>query len=132
MKIYCLLQLLFLAVTAEESESPNIIVILSDDQGYGDVGAYWKPTESDTPNIDALARRGLRFTDFHSGAARCTPSRAALLTGRLGIRTGVVQNFDVDAKGGLPAEEETVADVLKRGGYSTYMIGRSYALRNVF
>lgn len=63
--------------------------------------------------MDALAARGLRLTDMHAGASVCTPSRAALLTGRYGLRTGVITNFWTDAMGGLPQTEHTVADLLR-------------------
>ncbi|XP_062507796.1 arylsulfatase G-like [Corticium candelabrum] len=78
----------------------------------------------ETPHIDSLARNGLRLTDFHVGASVCTPSRAALLTGRLGLRTGVVRNFDVKAEFGLPRNETTIAEMLKAVNYSTGMIGK--------
>src|SRR3954449_1147830 len=67
---------------------PNIIIILADDLGYGDLGCYGHPTIR-TPNIDQMAREGLRFTDYYSGQCYCTPSRAALMTGRLAIRSGM-------------------------------------------
>ena len=73
---------------------------------------------------DKLAASGLRFTDFHVGASVCTPSRAALLTGRLGLRTGIVHNFGPASRGGLPVSEITLAAHLKRGGYHTAMIGK--------
>ena len=64
-----------------------------------------------------------RLTDFHAGASVCTPSRASLLTGRLGLRTGVIHNFDPESLGGLPLNETTLAEVLKGNGYTTGMIG---------
>ena len=67
---------------------PNVVLILSDDSGWGDLGVNWAPNVGNTPYLDAMASEGLRLTDFHAGASVCTPSRAALLTGRLGLRTG--------------------------------------------
>ena len=102
---------------------PNIIVILADDFGWGDVGAFWHET-ADTPNLDKLAESGVRLTDFHAAASVCAPSRASLLTGRLGLRNGVVRNFEPESVGGLPLTEVTLAEMFKEGGYQTGMIGR--------
>eukprot|EP00118_Oscarella_pearsei_P000886 m.6060 g.6060 ORF g.6060 m.6060 type:complete len:526 (+) comp14847_c0_seq1:152-1729(+) len=102
---------------------PNFVLLFADDFGWGDVGANWDETK-ETPNLDRLAASGIRFTDFHAGASVCTPSRASLLTGRLGLRTGVVKNFGPASKYGLPLNETTVAEMLKSAGYSTGMIGK--------
>jgi hypothetical protein len=75
------------------SNPVNIVIFFGDDWGYGDIGANWDATKGLTPHLDQLAAEGKRFTDFHVGSSVCTPSRAALLTGRLGLRTGVVRNF---------------------------------------
>src|ERR671930_626452 len=84
---------------------PNIIIILADDLGYGDLGCYGHPTIQ-TPNLDRMAREGMRFTDFYSAAEVCTPSRAALLTGRLPPRSGMCDDarrvLFPDSAGGLP------------------------------
>jgi arylsulfatase A len=112
------------------AESPNIIIILADDLGYGDLGCYGHPTIR-TPNIDRMAAEGLRFTDFYAGQSYCTPSRAALLTGRLAVRSGVAGRagpglhvFYPKDKGGLPTDEITIARALKTKGYSTACIGK--------
>ena len=88
MKIYLLLFASFLVSTpATFAVRPNVVMLLSDDLGYQDVGCYDGPVR--TPAIDSLAADGVRFTDFYSGCAVCSPSRATLLTGRHHIRTGV-------------------------------------------
>ena len=106
---------------------PNIVVILADDLGYGDLGCYGHPTIR-TPHLDRMAREGARFTEFYSAAEVCTPSRAALLTGRYPIRSGMCHNqFRVlrnNSTGGLPHGEVTLAETLKQHGYSTACIGK--------
>ncbi|KFW66837.1 Arylsulfatase G, partial [Pygoscelis adeliae] len=102
---------------------PNFIVILADDAGWGDLGANWAETK-ETPHLDELAAEGTRFVDFHSAASTCSPSRASLLTGRLGARNGVTHNFAVTSVGGLPLNETTLAEVLREAGYSTGAIGK--------
>eukprot|EP00079_Xenopus_tropicalis_P016967 XP_004916396.2 PREDICTED: arylsulfatase G [Xenopus tropicalis] len=108
----------------DDTKKPNFIVILADDIGWGDLGANLPELESHTPNLDAVAAGGLRFEDFHSAASTCSPSRASLLTGRLGARTGVTHNFAVQSVGGLPLNETTLAEVLKKSGYTTGLIGK--------
>ncbi|XP_010187553.1 PREDICTED: arylsulfatase G [Mesitornis unicolor] len=102
---------------------PNFIIILADDVGWGDLGANWAETK-ETPHLDELAAEGTRFVDFHSAASTCSPSRASLLTGRLGVRNGVTHNFAVTSLGGLPLNETTLAKVLREAGYSTGAIGK--------
>ncbi|XP_066188477.1 arylsulfatase G [Sylvia atricapilla] len=105
------------------SRQPNFIVILADDVGWGDLGANWAETK-ETPHLDQLAAEGTRFVDFHSAASTCSPSRASLLTGRLGLRNGVTHNFAISSLGGLPLNETTLAEVLRGAGYSTGAIGK--------
>lgn len=118
--------LLFLAmpVQAKERRPPNIVIILADDLGYGDIGAYGQKSIR-TPNIDRLAREGVKLTDFYAAANICTPSRAGLLTGRYPIRTKlgheVIQAKDTN---GLPLEEVTLAEALKPKGYVSGIIGK--------
>ncbi len=106
---------------------PNIIIIFADDLGYGDLGIYGHPTIS-TPYLDAMASEGIRFTQFYTGAPVCTPSRAALLTGRLPVRSGMADDrirvIFPPSKGGLPASEITMAEALKEQGYATAIIGK--------
>src|SRR5512146_308105 len=79
-----------LAMGALPPRRPNVIVILADDLGYGDLGCYGN-TYNSTPHLDALARGGVRFTDFHSNGAVCSPTRAALMTGRYQQRCGITE-----------------------------------------
>ena len=107
-----------------ETESPNIVIILTDDLGYGDVGAYGA-TRIRTPNIDALAADGLLFRQGYASANICTPSRAGLLTGRYAIRAGLGwQVITAESEHGLPAGEETIGELAQRGGYATLFIGK--------
>ena len=104
---------------------PNIVLIMADDLGYGDLSCYGS-TFINTPNIDALAKTGIRFTDYHSNGAVCSPTRAALMTGRYPQRTGVegVITAHNHRAVGLPLEEVTIAEVLKDAGYATAMFGK--------
>ena len=107
-----------------ETEAPNIIMIFTDDQGYADLSSYGA-TEYRTPHIDALAKNGIRFTNFYVPATVCTPSRAALLTGRYPIRADLHEAvlFPFSTKGMLP-EEYTMAEMLKDVGYQTASVGK--------
>ena len=109
-----------------EFEQPNIILIMADDLGYGDIGSYGN-NEILTPSLDKLASEGLRFTDFHSNGSICSPTRAALLTGRYQQRSGI--QGVIYARGdtrqtGLAIEELTFADYLKSVGYKTGIVGK--------
>lgn len=123
-----LLFVVFLSRPAPAARPPNIVIILADDLGYGDLGCYGHPTIR-TPNLDRMAGEGLRFTDFYVAACVCTPSRAALLTGRLPIRNGMAGSearrviYSKDT-GGLPSEEITIASALKTKGYATMCVGK--------
>uniref|UniRef100_A0A8C9TB19 Arylsulfatase A n=1 Tax=Scleropages formosus TaxID=113540 RepID=A0A8C9TB19_SCLFO len=112
--------LLFLGLDA----LPNFVLLFADDLGYGDLGSYGHPS-SQTPNLDKLAANGLRFTDFYCTSPACSPSRAALLTGRYQTRSGVYPGvFYPGSRGGLPLNETTLAEVLKPLGYATAIIGK--------
>ena len=115
----------FVALTAE-AQRPNFVIIFADDLGYGDLGCYGHPTIK-TPQLNRMAQEGMRFTQFYSAAEVCTPSRAGLLTGRLPPRNGMCGNRRVlfpNSKGGLPADEVTIAELLKQQGYATACIGK--------
>lgn len=118
---------LFSCVGVHAAESPNIVIIFADDMGYGDLGAYGHPTIR-TPNLDQMADEGMRFTQFYAAASVCTPSRAALLTGRLPIRSGMAGGearvLFPDSVNGLPAEEITIAEALREQGYATAAVGK--------
>jgi arylsulfatase A-like enzyme len=100
---------------------PNLVIILADDLGYGDVGAYGSERIA-TPNIDALAAHGVRFTEGYVTAAVCSPSRAGLMTGRYQERFGY--DFNDSSRTGLPLTETTLGERLKRAGYATGAIGK--------
>jgi arylsulfatase A len=114
-------------MTAAAERTPNLVILFADDLGYGDLCCYGHPSIK-TPNLDRMALEGLRFTDFYSAAPVCTPSRAALMTGRLPIRIGMCgvarHVLFPDSKGGLPASEITVAEALKTKGYATACVGK--------
>jgi arylsulfatase A len=115
------------------AEKPNIILIMADDLGYGDIECYGSKTIK-TPNIDALAKGGMKFADYHSNCPVCSPTRAALLTGRYQHRSGI--EGVVYAKGparetGLALEETTFAEVLKERGYATALFGKWHLGYNV-
>jgi arylsulfatase A len=126
--VFCLLSLLLCVrvIVAAPPPKANVIVIFADDLGYGDLGCYGSPTIR-TPHLDRMAAEGLRFTDFYSASEVCTPSRAALLTGRYPIRSGMCGSRRVlfpNSKGGLPPEEITIAEALRDQGYATAHIGK--------
>jgi arylsulfatase A len=102
---------------------PNIIIILSDDQGYADVGCYGA-RDLDTPNLDRMAREGIRFTDFYVAQPVCSASRAALLTGCYPNRIGILGALNPGSKHGIPASEKTLAELLKPRGYATAIYGK--------
>ncbi|MFI3330378.1 MAG: sulfatase-like hydrolase/transferase [Rikenellaceae bacterium] len=114
------------AFTSEAKKAqPNVIVIMSDDMGYGDFGCYGN-TYHKTPNIDLLAQKGAKFTDFHSNGALSSPTRAAFMTGRYQQRSGI--EGVVSAEGhrdvGLDTSNQTIAKLLKANGYNTAMYGK--------
>jgi arylsulfatase A len=123
----CAFLCLAAALPTLAARPPNIVLILADDLGYGDLGCYGHPTIR-TPNLDRMAAQGMRFTDFYSAAEVCTPSRAALLTGRYPVRSGMAHDqFRVlrnRSTGHLPESELTLAEALRGRGYATGMVGK--------
>ena len=107
---------------ATPERPPNIVLLLCDDLGFGDLGVYGSKIR--TPSFDRLASEGVRFTNFNSADPVCSPSRAALLTGRYPTRVGVPFVLMPDSPGGLNLDETTLADVLKTRGYKTMCIGK--------
>ena len=128
------------ATTKTQQQRPNIIYILADDLGYGDLGCYGQE-KIETPNIDALAKNGMRFTQHYSGSPVCAPSRCVFLTGK---HTGhahirgndewaargevwdfakAVQDPNLEGQRPLPKDSITIADLLKEQGYATGIVG---------
>jgi arylsulfatase A-like enzyme len=121
----------------QQAQKPNIVLIVSDDFGYGDAGAYGggENRGMPTPNLDRLAAEGMQFLSFYAQPS-CTPGRAAMQTGRIPNRSGMTTVAFQGQGGGLPAAEWTLASVLKTGGYKTFFTGKwhlgeaDYALPN--
>lgn len=119
--------LLSCAREKEREQPPNFIVIFADDMGYGDLSSFGHPTIQ-TPHLDRMVREGQKWTQFYVAAPVCTPSRAALLTGRYPIRNGMTSKkkgvLFPNSSGGLPQSEVTIAEVLKQKNYATAAIGK--------
>jgi arylsulfatase len=105
------------------STLPNIVFIFFDDVGYGDFGCYGN-TQIRTPNIDRAASDGVRLTQFYVTAPSCSPSRAALLTGKYQLRVGIPRVLNPEDSIGLRAADQTIAEALKQRGYKTMAIGK--------
>ena len=125
--VVCLLTqtLFFKKARADSATRPNIVLILADDLGYGDVSCYNDRSKVATPNIDCLATQGMRFLDAHSPSTVCTPTRYSILTGRMAFRLNYRGVFS--GAGGpclIKAGEPTIAGLLRQHGYVTAMIGK--------
>ena len=128
LKLFALLLLLLLAYARKK---PNILILLADDVGIGDIGCYGNDTIN-TPNIDKLCRNGIKLNHNLAAAPLCTPSRASLVTGRYPVKVGYVARnigetrvaISTTAKGGLPQEETTFAEVFKENGYTNGFFGK--------
>ena len=108
-----------------QDDTPNIVIVLADDLGWGDPRCYQADSKIPTPAMDRLATEGIRFTDAHTPSSVCTPTRYTLLTGRYAWRTrlksGVLDGFDPPLIG---QDEDTLASLLKRVGYRTHCVGK--------
>ena len=114
------------APTQAQTKKPNIVVIMGDDIGIWNIGAYHRGMMAGrTPNLDKLAKEGMLFTDYYAEAS-CTAGRAAFITGELPIRTGMTTVGQAGAKVGLPAEACTIATALKDLGYATGQFGKNH------
>ena len=126
---FCILSLLLFIGCLPENKSnskfPNIIYILADDLGYGDLSIYNKTSKIKTPHLDQLASEGMRFMDMHSTSSVCTPTRYSILTGeyawRTSLKSGVLWSYGPLM---IPDEKETVAKLLQRNGYQTAVVGK--------
>ena len=119
-------------IAAEAAPRPNIIVIMSDDMGYSDIGCYG--SEISTPNLDKLAGNGLRYTQFYN-TGRCCPTRASLLTGLYAHQAGIGQMTNDGGqpgyRGDLGRDAMTMGEVLKTSGYRTYMAGKWHVTKQL-
>ena len=104
-------------------QKPNIVYIFADDLGYGDLSCYGAK-DINTPNIDQIAKQGIKFTEFYSASSVCSPSRAALLTGRYPQRMGINTVFFPESFTGIPDTEITIPEILKEKGYATGIVGK--------
>jgi arylsulfatase A-like enzyme len=139
MKLNSLLLILLLgfavqeATAARQAQRPNIVFFLADDLGYMDIGANNPNTFYETPNIDGLARKGMRFTQGYAACPVCSPTRASIMTGKYPVRTGVTDYIGGKRPGKLlpapnadhlPLEEVTIAERLRDAGYATFFAGK--------
>lgn len=117
----CIISFLY----SSAQNTPNIVFILADDLGYGDIGCYGQKL-IETPHIDQLAAKGIRFTQFYAGTSVCAPSRSSFLTGQHTGHTPVRGNFEIQPEGQfpLPANTNTIAKMLKQAGYATGNFGK--------
>ena len=114
-------------IEAQSPARPNVVLIMTDDAGYGDFGSYGAP-DVRTPNIDAIGREGVRLTDFYANGATCTPTRAGLISGRyqqrFGLEAPLGARDEADWVRGLPASGWSLPQLLKQSGYATALVGK--------
>ncbi|WP_300435569.1 sulfatase [Christiangramia sp.] len=128
-KLFYVILLMPVTGVTQESSKPNIILVMADDLGYGDLESYGHPLNR-TQNLSKMADEGMRFTSFYSSASTCTPARASLLTGRYPLRVGLPRVLYPEADKGLPADEITIAELLKKVGYTTKCVGKWHLGQN--
>jgi arylsulfatase len=123
--LICAAGLVFASAAHADERPPNIVLMLSDNLGFGEIGVYGGGTlrGAPTPRLDRLAAEGLRFTNFNV-EVECTPSRSALLTGRMPIRSGTWRAASAGLEGGLAPWEVTLAETLSDSGYATALFGK--------
>ncbi|MEX1049146.1 MAG: sulfatase-like hydrolase/transferase [Akkermansiaceae bacterium] len=119
---YSLLASILLAASTSAAEKPNVLLIYGDDVGWGDLSVQGSQ-KIQTPNIDQLAAKGLRFTDGHCSAATCSPSRFSMLTGIHGFRHGI-RILPPNARLTIPLDKLTLPQVFKKAGYQTAVVGK--------
>ena len=120
-KLFLLITLFSVSIGCNKTtaqEKPNIIIMMADDLGYGDVGCFGNKI-IETPNIDNLAKKGVKFTSFYSGHSTCSPSRAGMMAGRTPYRNGVYTYIPDNSVVHLKDEEVTLAEICKIQGYET-------------
>ncbi|QNF35654.1 arylsulfatase [Adhaeribacter swui] len=124
-KISCFFLIVLGAFTSFAQNKPNVVFILADDLGYGDIGVFGQKLIK-TPNIDKLAANGIRFTQFYAGTSVCAPSRAALLTGKHTGHTPVRGNYEIQPEGQFPLADSvfTTAELFRKAGYATGLFGK--------
>ena len=110
-------------VAFAQSSRPNVVLVLADDLGYGDLGCFGS-TDVKTPNLDKFAAEGMRFTSFYAGHGNCSPSRTALMTGRTPTRVGIRNWIPQDSPVHVRRSEVTIATLLNKAGYSTCHVGK--------
>jgi len=117
-----IISLLGQSCEAVADDRPNIVLLLADDLGYGDLSCFGSPAVK-TPHLDRLAEDGMKFTRFYAASAVCSPTRAAVLTGRYPLRFGITKHFN-DVNRWLPESATTIAELLKGAGYNTAHVGK--------